>query len=165
MMMLVVSIRPAETADRPFLTQMLAVAADWRSKTAAERVEEIVSKPAIARYLHGWPAGRDFGVVAFNDKPVGAAWWRYFDPTEPGYGFIDASTPELAVGVIPERRGRQVGTRLLQALLAEARIRKIPALSLSVARDNPAVHLYERLGFTAVDDHDGSITMVAITPS
>ena len=49
----------------------------------------------------------------------------------------------------------------MDALLARARAEGYPAISLSVASDSPAVHLYERYGFARVDERDGAITMRA----
>jgi ribosomal protein S18 acetylase RimI-like enzyme len=49
---------------------------------------------------------------------------------------------------------------LLEALIDEARGRGLAKLSLSVEGDNPAVSLYQRLGFVTVGRTSGSFTMV-----
>ncbi len=99
------------------------------------------------------------GVVAEDGPPVGAAWLRLLPEQDPGYGFIDAQTPELSVGVVPRHRGRGVGSLLLEALI-EAAGKRYPALSLSVEPDNPARRLYERHGFQVVGTVDGSLTLL-----
>jgi GNAT superfamily N-acetyltransferase len=156
-----VEIRSARAEDEPFLEQMLAIAADWQSDTAGSRLPEVLADPTVARYLEGWPRDRDYGVVAEDARPLGAAWWHFFAESEPGYGFVDACIPELAVGIIPDRRREGIGSLLLNALLTEARIRELRGISLSVARENPAVRLYERLGFRALREEHGSVTMLA----
>jgi len=77
-----------------------------------------------------------------------------------GYGYVDDETPELAIGVRPEARGAGIGTGLISHLLEAARPR-YRAVSLSVRSNNPARRLYERLGFEAVEQPEGSgsITM------
>jgi tRNA threonylcarbamoyladenosine biosynthesis protein TsaB len=57
----------------------------------------------------------------------------------------------LSVGVEPAARGRGIGTRLMAAVLAEARRRDIPSVVLEVAADNEAARrLYAGLGFARV---------------
>ena len=110
-----------------------------------------LSDPAIALYLEGWGRSGDAAVVALDPddgRRVGAAWYRLMPPEKPGYGFVDASTPELAIGVVPGARGRGIGGALLAALMDVARSGGFGALSLSVRRKNTAaVRLYERNGF------------------
>jgi L-amino acid N-acyltransferase YncA len=91
--------------------------------------------------------------------PVGAAWWRTFTRRDPGYGFVDEFTPELSIGVLYRARRRGVGAGLLRALIDAAQRCALPALSLSVAPDNPAASLYRRLGFEELSTAGGSITM------
>jgi GNAT superfamily N-acetyltransferase len=79
-----------------------------------------------------------------------------------GYGFVDAKTPELSIGVVPTHRGRGIGSRLLEALVVSARAQRHEALSLSVEPDNPARRLYERCGFQVVGAVDGSLTMMLV---
>lgn len=156
------TIRPATSADVPFLVQMLAVAADWRPDAVVRAPEEVLRDPALAHYVAGFGEDdRDVGLLAEEDGvAVGAAWWRFLPAEDPGYGFVDEATPELAVGVAAEARGRGVGTALLAALIQEARGRGLPALSLSVEADNPALAIYRRLGFEVVGADDGSPTML-----
>jgi ribosomal protein S18 acetylase RimI-like enzyme len=84
-----------------------------------------------------------------------------FKQSAPGYGFVDEQTPELAIAVVPSQRGHGFGGELMDALLARARAEGYHAISLSVASDSPAVHLYERYGFEKLDERDGAWTMRA----
>ena len=80
-------------------------------------------------------------------------------PENPGYGFIDPATPEIAMGVAPSHRSAGVGRALLAALIAEALDAGVPALSLSVEADNYALVLYAGAGFKQVGERDGSVMM------
>lgn len=155
-----VVLRPAGPGDAAFLTEMLVEAAFWRPDGPRGRVEDVLGQPELAHYVTGWSRPGDLGVVAETAHPVGAAWLRYFGADEPGYGFVDVGTPEVAMGVVPAWRGRRVGGALLDALIAAARDAGSVAVSLSVERDNPARRLYERLGFHQVVEVDGSRTML-----
>ena len=156
-------MRPAGREDVPFLREMLYEAAFWRSGDARPPLDEALATPALARYLHGFGRAGDTGVIAYDgDRPVGAAWFRRFSPREPGYGFVDGATPELSIAVVADLRGTGVGRQLLEGLLGRARQQGLPGLSLSVANDNPARRLYERLGFEVVEQHEGSTTMRAV---
>jgi ribosomal protein S18 acetylase RimI-like enzyme len=94
--------------------------------------------------------------------PVGAAWYRLFARERRGYGFVDERTPELAIAVVPNARGKGVGAKLLDALLARARTEGFGTISLSVDRNNAgAIGLYERHGFERVGEEDDSVTMLA----
>lgn len=62
----------------------------------------------------------------------------------------DNVTPELAVAVVPECRGRGIGTKLLVQLVETAED-LFSAVCLSVRADNPAVRLYQRIGFVRVE--------------
>jgi GNAT superfamily N-acetyltransferase len=156
----VLSIRRATTDDEVFLQAMLAVAAHWRPDAAVRPLPELMSEPALAHYITGWPRAGDVGFVAEDGGPVGATWWRFFTPDDAGYGFVDDAIPELAIGIVATDRGRGVGTLLLDALIGEARRIGLPALSLSVDAENPAATHYERLGFVTVGHGGGSHTMV-----
>jgi ribosomal protein S18 acetylase RimI-like enzyme len=55
------------------------------------------------------------------------------------------------VSLLPKFRNRGLGGRWLAALTAEADAASLP-VRLSVTRGNPALRLYERLGFTRTQD-------------
>jgi GNAT superfamily N-acetyltransferase len=63
------------------------------------------------------------------------------------------------MAVVPSRRGRGIGSELLDALVAWAREQGYDALSLSVAGDSPAMHVFEKQGFQKVEQTDHSWTM------
>jgi ribosomal protein S18 acetylase RimI-like enzyme len=74
---------------------------------------------------------------------------------------VDEETPELAIAVVPSRRGRGIGDVLLNALCDRARSEGHRAISLSVERDNDAlVSYYEKRGFQRfAEDGGDSVTM------
>ncbi|MGD1859010.1 MAG: GNAT family N-acetyltransferase [Leptolyngbyaceae cyanobacterium] len=129
--------------DQPILWEMLQYAAHESSLEALQH-------PLLARYAVGWGRPGDVGYGAWQAAtPIGAAWLRLWSGDNKGFGYIDDDIPELSIGVAPDYRGQGVGTRLLNELLADAKGR-FSAVSLSVRGDNPAVHLYSRVGFVPV---------------
>ncbi|HEX8094150.1 GNAT family N-acetyltransferase [Jatrophihabitans sp.] len=154
-------IRSADPGDRPFLLAMLVEAANWNGQLLLTPAE-VEADPALAHYISGWGRPFDFGVVALNDagEPMGAAWARSFDIDDPGYGFVAKDIPEISMAVVTAFRGQGVGTRLLAALIREARGRGHDALSLSVEDGNPARILYERAGFLRHSRNGNSDTML-----
>lgn len=165
-----VIVRPAHAADAGFLVEMLAEAAAWRPDSPRLSARQVLDDPSLAKYIAGWPRVGDHGVVAEKvptgrsgddrtPRRLGAAWWRFFDPAAAGYGFVDATIPEVSIAVHPTERGRGVGGRLLAALLADATARAV-RVSLSVEIENPAVRLYRRHGFEVVGEADRAFTML-----
>jgi ribosomal protein S18 acetylase RimI-like enzyme len=151
-------IRPGSRHDARFLRDMLHHAYYWRERVAPQDPLE----GSVQRYVMNWGRRGDAAVIALDEgSPVGAAWYRLFKASEPGYGFVDEQTPELSIAVVPSRRGKGFGDELLAALLVQARRDGFEQVSLSVEPDNPALHLYERHGFKKVGESGGSSTMLA----
>jgi ribosomal protein S18 acetylase RimI-like enzyme len=147
-------IRPGTPQDARFLRDMLRHAYYWRPS------EEDAAGLHPMRYVENWGRPGDAAVIALDRGfPVGAAWYRVFNKDRPGYGFVDEQTPELSIAVVPSRRGGGIGGELMSAVLAHARAQGYKSISLSVAKDSPAVALYERYGFERVDERDGALTM------
>lgn len=119
-----------------------------------------MGRPELAHYVAGWPQPSDCGVIAEDQRPIGAAWFRFLPANDPGYGFVDAETPEVSIGVMLPRRGQGIGSLLFNALLARAREAGLATLSLSVESDNHARGLYERVGFRTVGAVGNSLTML-----
>lgn len=57
----------------------------------------------------------------------------------------------MDIALLPEHRGSGIGTRLLRDLQGEARSAG-KSLTIHVERFNPALRLYERLGFQQMED-------------
>ncbi|MEV6768007.1 GNAT family N-acetyltransferase [Nocardia sp. NPDC051030] len=161
-----VIVRPAEVADEKFLWAMLFEAAYSREQGMTSP-DELRAVPELARYVEGWGVAGDLGVIAEEDGVLlGAAWARMFTRENAAYGYVDDATPEIAIAVAPEGRGAGLGTQLMTGLL-DAMRPVYDSVSLSVRRENPALRLYERLGFVEVPDTDHgnragtvSVTMV-----
>jgi ribosomal protein S18 acetylase RimI-like enzyme len=134
---------------------MLVAAAFWRPEGPKGKVSDVMDQPELAHYVVGWPQPGDCGVIAEDEHPVGAAWFRFLPADDPGFGFVDAETPEVGMGVALARRGQGIGSRLLRSLVAQAHSDGLATLSLSVERDNYARGLYERVGFRAVGSAAG----------
>ena len=116
----------------------------------------------VGRYVERWGRPGDTAVVLIERfRPVGAAWYRLFETSAPGYGFVDEQTPELTIAVVPSCRGKGYGAELLEALLDRARADGYGQISLSVESDSPAVKLYERHGFETVAHRGEASVMVA----
>jgi len=150
-----VVVRRGGAQDVRFLRDMLHHAYYWK-----ERKPDAGPGP-VQLYVKAWGRPGDAAVIALLDGfPVGAAWFRLFKESSPGYGFVDEQTPELAVAVVPSARGKGVGSALLTALLDRAGADGHEALSLSVDRHNAgAIALYEQFGFVRVAETPDSFTL------
>jgi GNAT superfamily N-acetyltransferase len=144
-------IRQAGPQDVRFLRDMLKHAYHWR-------LNEDPDLP-VARYVNNWGRPGDAGIIAWENGPIGAAWYRVFRASAPGFGFVDEQTPELTIAVVPSRRGGGLGAELMNALLERARKEGHAAISLSAEEGRTG--LYERYGFRAVEQKDGTVTMKA----
>ena len=91
----------------------------------------------------------DRAVVAEVDgRVVGACWVRTTDE----YGHIDDETPSFSISLYKPYRGKGMGSAMMRALLGELREAGYARASLSVQKENPALRLYERVGFRIVGD-------------
>ncbi len=152
--------RPARAEDFTFLATMLGEAAVWRPDKPTPTADQVLADPRYAMYLDGWPRPGDFGLVAEEDGPLGAAWYRTYTKVSHGYGFIAEDVPELSIAVVVARRHEGIGRQLLIGLIKASVAQSHPALSLSVHGDNPARRLYESVGFVPVEQHGSTWTMV-----
>ena len=155
-----IQYRPADAGDVPFLATMLGEAAVWRPDKPTPAAGEVMADPRYAMYLDGWPRRGDYGLVAEQDTPLGAAWYRTYTEMIHGHGFVAESVPELSIAVVASRRRAGIGRRLLVGLVEASVARGHPALSLSVNDNNPARDLYESVGFQPIEHHGSTWTMI-----
>ena len=136
-------------------------AVSWDPERELPPFDVVIEHPELARYHRGWGRPGDAGVVAESrGEVVGAALFRLFTAEDHGHGYVDEETPELAVAVAEGERGNGLGTRLMNELAEAARAAGIARLSLSVDAANPALRLYERLGYSEVSRDEDGVRMV-----
>jgi len=153
-------IRPIKPEDSRFLWEMLYQAIHV-TQGSEPPSRGLLLRPEIRRYLQDWGQPHDSGFVALDpvsSDPIGAVWLRLLVGDQKGYGYVDDETPELTVAVVPEYRGKGIGARLLSHLFAAAEAR-YSCLSLSVSPNNPALRLYNRMGFETVGISGASLIM------
>jgi GNAT superfamily N-acetyltransferase len=159
-------LRDATADDEGFLWEMLCHSSAEGGEPLA--LDDLRAIPGLARYLDGWGRGGDVGLVAVDadGERLGAAWYRTFTAGEPGYGFVDEATPEVAIACTAAARGRGIGHELIAGLLDRAHREGVARLSLSVSRANPqAVRVYEDEGFVAVSVEEDGLHQTMVAPT
>ena len=147
------NFRPMEPTDYPVLEDFLYLAI-FIPPGVEPPPREIIYDPAIYIYIKDFGGRNDCGMVAEqNGEIVGAAWTRII----PAYGHVDDDTPELAISVLPQNRGKGIGTIMMLHLFDILWDQGFRKTSLSVQKDNPAVNLYKRLGYSVLEERpDGA---------
>ncbi len=139
-------IRPEEYGLlREFLYQAI-----YLPEGAEPPPRSVVDLPELQVYVTGFGTqpGDHCLVAETEEKVVGAAWSRIMGD----YGHIDNNTPFLAISLLPEYRGLGIGTQLLNTLLLLLQENGVLRTSLSVQKENPALHLYERAEFRILEE-------------
>ena len=150
------TIRSASRGDEGFLFDMLYEAL-FVPPGHEPFPRSVLDAPGVAHYASGFGTrAGDVGFVAeAAHGPVGAAWVRLLQGDDRGYGHVDDDTPELTVAVKRQWRGRGVGTALCSRL-----VEVVPRMSLSSDVRNPAMGLYQRLGFEPVRRDDNTVSLL-----
>lgn len=147
-----ITLRSVEPSEAVLVFSFLTLAA--RMAESSEPSQKALVDPQLTKYWQSWGRPADIGVVAVrpgDGLPLSCAWVRAFPPDDSdclGDGIL-----VLAVATVPALRGTGIGTRVLSELIE--RCRKQPdcaGISLSVRVENPAVRLYQRLGFQVVHE-------------
>lgn len=149
-------LRPVSANDLAFLAAMTLLAAFPPGGVPVGAAE----LPHVTRWFEEWGRPTDAGVVAWHDgERVGAAWCR----VQASVLVRDAegrALPELSIAVAPDHQARGVGRLMLDGLAKAASAAGHHALSLTVNAQNPALRLYERVGFEVVRRDGDRLTMV-----
>ena len=147
-------IRPEERGLlREFLYQAI-----YLPKGMEPPPRSMIDLPELHVYIadFGTQPGDHCMVAEAEGKVVGAAWCRIMED----YGHIDNDTPSLAISLLPEYRGQGTGTQLLNGLLLLLRENGYRQVSLSVQKENPALRLYQRMGFRIVAEKGTEYLMI-----
>ena len=143
-----IEVRDLRGDELDFLREMLVAALAWRPGVELPPVELVLAHPQVVVFHEGWGRAGDTALVAeIGGKRVGLVWLRFFTEKAHGEGFVDETTPELAIAVVEGHRGQGVGKRLMETIHERARQDGVARISLSVEAENPAKRLYERLGY------------------
>lgn len=145
------TIRDLRPDELDFLRSMLYTALDWRGDGSIPPREVVLAHPAAAIYHLEWGRAGDAALVAEEKgRCVALAWCRLFTDDEHGEGYFDAETPELAVAVVEDARGRGIGRALVKAMHERLRREGYARVSISAEPDNPSKRLAEQLGYVEV---------------
>src|SRR5262245_11471038 len=107
------TILPATRSSLPFLKAMLFEAFFWDPAVPRPPVEEFLSEPEPRKLLASWGRPGDRALIAWEGgHPTGAAWYRSWTEENHSYGFVDAATPEIGIGVQAKHRSKGIGRAL-----------------------------------------------------
>ncbi len=157
-------LRKSKSSDMSFLREMLYQSVYWRAiaNQNPPPYTEALADPQVNKALADWrESAGDLGVVALHDSvPVGAAWYRFWTDENNIRGYIEQSTPSLVIAVHIDFRDRGIGKQMLEWLVEYAITQGIEKMSLMVAKDNKAIHLYRKCGFIVHADRGDSVLML-----
>lgn len=140
-----VSLRLVDAHESELIFSFLTIAA--RMAESGEPIQKALTDKQLTKYWQSWGQPGDLGVAAVRDSdgvPISCAWLRQLPVDDAG--FVAEGMLELAIGTVESERGRGFGRRVLTRLIELGRERA-RGISLSVRADNPAVRLYQALGF------------------
>lgn len=141
-----VAFRPIREEDRDFLRRLYATTREQEMAVVpwsdAEKAEFLSMQfEAQHKFYRETFTEAEFSLILVGNEPAGRL---YVDRRAEEIRLID-------IALLPEHRGRGLGGRLMRGLLAEAEaVGK--SVTIHVERYNPALRLYERLGFRPVED-------------
>ncbi len=141
-----VTLRATQPEDQDFLLAVYAstradelAGTDWTEKQKAQFCE-MQFTAQTSHYLLHYPTAEYF-IAEYRSQPAGRL---YVDRWEKEIRIMD-------IAIMPAFRNLGIGTKLLRQLQQEAESSN-RLLSIHVERMNPALRLYERLGFTLTED-------------
>jgi GNAT superfamily N-acetyltransferase len=141
-----IRLRPATTDDEAFLFRVYASTREEELALVGwddGRKDVFLRMQFAARERHYRQHYQDatFDVVTKDGEAVGLLYVARWS----------AEIRIIDIALLPEHRGRGIGTGLLERLLADGAAVSKP-VTIHVERFNPALGLYERLGFSPVED-------------
>jgi len=142
------TLRASSGRDRDFFYRVYAATRTEelsRVPWAAEEKERFLRQQFDAQdhsYRNNYP-GAEFSVIAVDGKDAG----RLYVHRRPDEIRI------MDIALLPEYRRRGTGTQLLKQIQREGELTSLP-VTIHVEVFNPAMRLYERLGFSKAGEND-----------
>ena len=139
-------LRPISEEDEDFLYRVYAgtrediAQLNWDQKQQAKFLK--LQFMAQDKQYKAQFCNAEFQIILLDEKPVGRF---YVNRTEDEIRIVD-------IALLPEFRGKGIGSSLLKQVLAEGKQKRLP-VRIHVQQSNPAFHLYERLGFQKIDEN------------
>jgi ribosomal protein S18 acetylase RimI-like enzyme len=143
-----ISFRPVGPDDEAFLLKVYGstrseelAAVPW---TEAQR-EEFLKLQLAAQQQHyrsRYPTA-DHHIILADNVPVGRLY----------VARLDEQIRIADLALLPEARGRGIGTKIIKDLMAEAAAQGKP-VRIYVESFNPSLRLFERLGFSKISEQD-----------
>ena len=152
-----VGLRPIADADHGFLRRLYAstreeemALVDWPEEHKAEFLRSQFE--AQHAYYREHFAAAEFSIIERRGEPIGRL---YLDRRADEHRLID-------IALLPECRGQGLGGQMMRGILEEARAAG-KKVRIHVERFNPALRLYDRLGFEKIEDQ-GPYYLMEWTP-
>jgi len=141
-----ITLRNIQPTDRSFLFSVYAstraeelALVDWTTEAKNSFLQ--MQFEAQDQYYKENYSDAEYQIIEWNDKAVGRI---YIHRREKEIRIMD-------IALLPEYRRLGIGATLLGVILDEGKNQNLP-VTIHVERFNPAVHLYERLGFRQIED-------------
>ncbi|MGY4396799.1 ribosomal protein S18 acetylase RimI-like enzyme [Sphingomonas sp. UYAg733] len=151
------SLRPEADADVPFAMRLyastreeeLAQVSGW---SEGQKSLFLAQQFTAQRHHYKTQLACDFHVIEHHGEPVGRL---YLERRETIVSIVD-------IALMPEARGKGAGRLIIEALI-EAAAQTGRGVGIFVEKFNPALHLYQRLGFTMVRELEVYLEMERVS--
>ena len=142
----IVNFRPISQDDEPFLFQLYASTREeefkllpWNEQQKAAFLQ--MQFAAQQKYYQEQFQEANFWIIEQQNKSIGRL---YLDYRSDEVRIID-------IAILSEYRNQGIGSQILQDILVSATEKDLP-VRISVEQYNPALNLYNRLGFKKIGD-------------
>lgn len=141
-----ISYRPITPEDDPVLFEVYAstrredLSAEQHSQEQTESFLRLQFS-AQQNYYRQQAPDAEFLLVLQDDQPIGRL---YLDRRKTEIRVLD-------IALLPQHRGQGTGGQIMRDILAEAQTKRLP-IRIQVEHNNPAIHLFDRLGFRKLED-------------
>lgn len=146
--------RPVSGTDLPFLLKLYGTTREqelaqfgWTDEQKRQFIK-IQFEAQSRQYRDNYP-NASFDLILFDNVAIGRL---YLEEYQDQIRVID-------IALLPQYRCKGIGSRFLRGIKKGATVKKKP-VSMHVQQNNPALHLYQQLGFNKVDEYGIYIHMM-----